>query len=100
MADNVNLQVTCSELRSAAQKIAQANEEYRAAAGNLQAAADEVAGMWEGDTRDKFVSGMEQRKAWYEQMSGIVDEYVQVMQQIADKYEQMDAQGAALIRKR
>lgn len=94
------IEVTCSELQSAAQRISQANEEFRTAASNLQAAGEELTSVWEGDTRDKFVSGMEQRKSWYEQMSAIVDEYVQVMQQIAEKYEQMDAQGAALIRRK
>ncbi len=94
------IEVTCSELRSAASSISKSNEAFRDAAAALQAAAEELTSIWEGDSRDKFVSGMEQRKTWYAQMADIVDEYVQSMNEIASKYEDMDAQGAALVRKK
>lgn len=94
------IEVTCSELRTAASNISKANESFRDAAANLQAAAEELMSIWEGDSRDKFESGMEQRKTWYAQMSEIVDEYVQSMNEIAEKYEQMDAQGRSIIKKK
>lgn len=94
------IEVTCSELRSAASNISKANEAFRDAAANLQAAAEELMGTWEGDSRDKFESGMAQRKSWYARMSEIVDDYVKSMNEIAEKYEEMDAQGAALVRKK
>lgn len=95
----MKIEVTCSELKSAASAISKSNEAFRDAAANLQAAADELMSIWEGDSRDKFSSGMEQRKVWYEQMSEIVGEYVQSMNQIAEQYEQMDQKGAQLVRK-
>lgn len=94
------IEVTCSELRNAASSISKSNDAFRDAAAALQAAAEELTSIWEGDSRDKFVSGMEQRKVWYEQMSEIVDEYVQSMNDIAAKYEEMDEQGASIVRKK
>lgn len=93
------IEVTCSELRSAASNISKANESFRDAAKALQAAADTLMGIWEGDSRDKFESGMEQRRVWYEQMSEIVDNYVSSMNDMAAKYEDMDAQAAAAVKK-
>lgn len=94
------IEVTCSELRTAASNISKANEAFRDAAAKLQAAGDELMSIWEGDSRDKFQSGMEQRKAWYDEMNQIVSQYVQAMNQIAEKYEEMDAKGASLVRKK
>lgn len=93
------IEVTCSELRAAASNISKANENFREAAQKLQSAGAELTDIWAGDSRDKFVSGMEQRKTWYEEMSVIVDDYVTMMNNIAEKYEEMDAKGAALVRK-
>lgn len=93
------IEVTCSELRNAASNISKANESFREAAEKLQQAGTELTDIWAGDTRDRFVSGMEQRKTWYEQMATIVDDYVTMMNNIAEKYEEMDAKGAALVRK-
>ncbi len=95
----MKIEVTCSELKSAASAISNANQSFMESAENLQAAADELMSIWIGDSRDKFASGMEQRKVWYKQMSEIVGEYVQSMNQIADQYEQMDQKGAQLVRK-
>lgn len=94
------IEVTCSELRAAASNIAKANESFREAANRLWSSGEALTSVWEGDSRDKFVSGMEQRKTWYEQMASIVEEYVTMMNNFAEKYEEMDAQGAAIVRKR
>lgn len=93
------IEVTCSELKSAASAIAKANEAFKDSANNLMAAADELMSIWEGDSRDKFASGMEQRKVWYQQMAEIVSEYVSSMNTIAEQYEEMDQKGAQLVRK-
>lgn len=93
------IEVTCSELRTAASNIAKANEAFRNASEKLRQSGAELTDIWEGPTRDKFVSGMEQRKTWYEEMAVIVDDYVTMMNTIAEKYEEMDAKGAALVRK-
>lgn len=92
------IEVTCSELRSAANSISKANDNFRTSADNLYKYGEALTDIWEGGSRDKFVSGMEQRKAWYAEMSELVQEYVTMMNQIADKYEEMDARGAALVR--
>ena len=95
----MKIDVTASELRSAASNISKANEAFRSAANSLQAAGEELSEQWEGDTKDKFVTAMAERKTWYAEMSTILDSYVKTMQEFADKYEEMDERSAAAIRK-
>lgn len=96
----MKIEVTASELRNAASSIQKANENFRSAADGLQTAAEELSAQWEGDTKDKFVNAMAERKTWYAEMSTILDSYVKTMQEFADRYEEMDEQSAAAIRKR
>ena len=76
-----NIMVTISELQSSADKIAQACEQYQAAANSLKSAADELAGTWEGDSQVAFVN-----------------EYVAQMKAAAAKYQETDASAAQTIR--
>lgn len=93
-----NIEVTPDELRSAANRIAQSNDAFRNAATELKAAADELAGTWEGVAHDTFVAEQEQIDNWYKLMAECVDTYVKAMQDAANSYEETDAAGAARIR--
>lgn len=92
------IEVTCSELRDAAGKIAQSNEAFREAANALKNATSALSEGWKGSAHDDFVSAMTDRLEWYAQMAELVDTYVKFMQNAANKYEEMDQQGAALIK--
>lgn len=93
-----NIMVTISELQSSADKIAQACEQYQAAANSLKSAADELAGTWEGDSQVAFVNEQEQANQWYLKMADIVNEYVAQMKAAAAKYQETDASAAQTIR--
>ena len=93
-----NIMVTISELQSSADKIAQACEQYQAAAYSLKSAADELAGTWEGDSQVAFVNEQEQANQWYMKMADIVNEYVAQMKAAAAKYQETDASAAQTIR--
>lgn len=95
-----NIMVTISELESAAEKIAQACEQYQTAANNLKAAADNLAGTWEGDSQVAFVTEQDHANAWYMKMADIVNEYVAQMKAAAAKYQETDAMAAQTIRSR
>lgn len=95
-----NIMVTISELQNAADKIAQACEQYQAAANSLKSAADALAATWEGDSQVAFVNEQEQANAWYLKMADIVNEYVAQMKAAAAKYEETDASAAQTIRSR
>ena len=93
-----NIMVTISELQSAADKIAQACEQYQAAANSLKAAADELADTWEGDSQVAFIGEQEQANQWYMKMADIVNEYVAQMKAAAAKYLETDQSAAQTIR--
>lgn len=94
------LEVTVSEIENAAAKIATQNEAFRDAAAALKSATDTLNDSWTGSAHDDFVSVMEERFAWYEQMAAIVDEYVTMMKEAAANYNDTDSNAAAIIRKR
>ena len=91
------IRVTVSELQSAAQKLSQACESYRAAAASLKSAADALAATWEGDSQVKFAAEQEQANAWYNKMAEIVDNYVAQLNSAAAKYTETDSEAANLI---
>lgn len=92
------IEVTPSELCSAAGKISQSNDTFREAAAALKAAADELAGTWEGTAHEAFVDEQEQIDTWYKQMAECVDAYVKAMQDAATSYEETDAEGVGIIK--
>lgn len=94
------LEVTLSEIENAAAKIATQNEAFRDAAAALKSATGTLSDSWTGVAHDDFVSVMEERLAWYEQMATIVDDYVAMLKEAAAKYEETDGRATAAIRKR
>lgn len=92
------IEVTLSELQGAANKVSQSNESFREAAAALKAAADELAGTWEGTAHDAFVAEQQQIDTWYRQMAECVDAYVASMKAAAEAYARTDAEGVATIR--
>lgn len=92
------IEVTISELQSAASKITQSAADYKAAADSLKAAADELAASWEGDSQVAFVAEQEQAYEWYKTMAGICERYAESMQEAARKYTETDAEAASLIK--
>lgn len=92
------IEVTISELQSAASKITENAEAYKTAADALKAAADNLAGTWEGDSQVAFVSEQEQAYNWYVKMAQICETYAQSMRTAAENYAQSDAEAASTIR--
>lgn len=94
------IEVTISELQSAASTITQAASDYRSAADTLKAAADELAATWEGDSQVAFVAEQEQAHAWYTKMAEICERYAEAMNKAAQNYVDTDADAASTIRSR
>lgn len=93
------IEVSISELQSAASRITQAAEDYKNAATSLKAAADELAATWEGDSQVAFVAEQEDAYNWYTKMAAICVEYAKSMEVAAENYESTDAEAASYIRK-
>lgn len=94
------LEVTVSEIQNAASKISTQNEAFRDALNALKAATGTLSDSWTGSAHEDFVSVMEQRFTWYNQMAEIVDEYVKMMNDAASRYSETDSRAAAIIRKK
>lgn len=92
------IEVTISELQSAASKITQSAADYKAAADNLKASADELAASWEGDSQVAFVAEQEHAYEWYKNMAAICERYAEAMQDAARKYTETDTEAASLIK--
>lgn len=92
------LEVTVSELQSAASKIAAQNEAFRDALAALQNANSALCDGWTGSAHEDFVSNMEQRFNWYNQMASLVDEYVKMMNDTATRYQETDRDAVSKIR--
>lgn len=92
------IQVTISELRGAANKIAKANEGFREAVAAVKAASEALGDTWEGPTRDAFIAEQEQIDKWYNMMSECVDQYVASMNTAATEYENTDMAARDLIK--
>ena len=92
------IEVTISELQSAAGKITQYASDYQSAADSLKAAADELASTWEGDSQVAFVTEQEAAYEWYKKMAAICEQYAQSMNVAAQRYQETDAEAASTIR--
>lgn len=92
------IEVTISELQSAAGKITQYAADYQSAADSLKAAADELAATWEGDSQVAFVSEQQAAYDWYKKMAAICEEYANSMNTAAQRYIETDTEAATTIR--
>ncbi len=94
------IEVSISELQSAANKITQAAGDYQNAVESLKSAADQLAATWEGDSQVAFVTEQEAAYNWYKKMVALCEEYAQSMNVAAARYMETDAQAASTIKAR
>ena len=95
-----DFKVTISEMRAKANEIKQAAETFLQAAGQVNSAAQELAGTWEGDSQVAFVEEMTKANTWYNKMMDIVNTYVAGLETTAKNYEEADSQATQAIRSR
>lgn len=96
----MKIDVTISEMSAAASAIAQANQEWRDTITALMKANQALVDVWQGETRDRFVEGMEKRHTWYTNMADLVDELVATLNENANTYTEMDQDLVNIIRKK
>ena len=94
------IEVTVSELQSAANNITNGANDYENAAKALKSAADELASAWSGDSQVAFVNEQQQAYEWYVKMAETVRSYAQAMNAAAQKYTETDSEAASAIKAR
>lgn len=92
------IDVTLSEMDTAADRIEKASEDYLAVAKKVISSAESLSNSWEGDSQVAFIE--EQRKAyeWYQQMMELVADYISKLRSARQQYESTDQESAALIK--
>lgn len=92
------IEVTLSEIRSAATKIKKASEEFLTCAGKVLSTAETLSHSWEGDSQVAFMEEQRLANEWYRQMMALVNTYVSNLQEAAQLYEGADSESASAIR--
>lgn len=93
------VEVTISELQSAASTISQANEEFLEAVEAMKSAVEALNASWEGPAHDAFNDEQQQMDRWYRAMSDVVSTYVEQINTTARTYAQMDATGKQIVQR-
>lgn len=91
------IDVTVSELRSAASKIKNQIEVYRDANSRVDTTAGNLATMWEGDAHDKFYTEYELYKGYFTKMIAAMESHAAFLETTASKMEEADREAAAKI---
>ena len=79
-------QVTSSQLRNKAGKIADLNSQFKAKAGQLGEQEASLCGMWEGIAKDTFHQAFLRDKQQMDAFCRLIEQYIQALLEIADRY--------------
>lgn len=64
----------------------------------LDALLGSIGSSWDGEASEQYIASMTRHKAKAAEMAGVLGELRRYMQQAADRFEQVDRDGAARIR--
>lgn len=94
---STRLSVTVSELRSAAAKLSNELSNYTEANSRAQTAANNLAGMWEGDAHDAFVAEQSTYAPLFQRIIEAVQGHIDFLNNAASAYEELDAANTTAI---
>lgn len=86
-------QVTSSELRSAAGRISDLNNQFKAKAEQLGEQEAALCSMWEGQAKDAFHQAFLRDRQQMNVFEQLIASYVQALLEIAVRYEQAEARN-------
>lgn len=92
------IEVTLSEIRSAAAKIRRSSEDFLATASRVLGAAETLSRSWEGESQVAFMAEQRIANEWYRKMMNLVSTYVGNLTDAARLYEGADAESASAIK--
>ena len=84
------IMVTASQLRRTAEQLQQLNSQFKTKTDDLNTKEAEINGMWDGQANDAFHAAFAKDHAQWEVFYNTIIEYVNALNQIADKYEQAE----------
>lgn len=89
-------EVTSSEVRSKAASLQELNGNFRTKATDLETKEQALCGMWEGEAKDTFHREFTSDKGQMDTFNRLIDEYVEALLCIAQKYEEAERRAAEL----
>lgn len=90
------IQVTSQRLRSAAESLQNLNGQFKAKAEELVGKEQALCRMWEGKAKDSFHTAFDRDSRQMEIFHGLMNQYVQALLEIAQRYEQAEARNAEI----
>lgn len=81
------IQVTASELKNKASELQGLNSKYQSEIENLSSYHGALDSMWEGEAKDIFNSMFIKDRASLDRFKNAVDQYIQALLTIAERYE-------------
>ena len=94
----IRLYAVIPEMDTAVSKLDRAIDEFTSAVQTTRSAADTVAAGWEGDAQVAFVAEQAEALQYYEQMSQLVTEFTNKVQEASKAYTDTDHQCAGILR--
>lgn len=87
--------VTAQELRAKAGELKDKNMGFKTHVSNLESQEGELIGMWDGQARNMFDQQFKKDVMQFNGFFTLINEYVNALEMIAAKYEQVEAVNVA-----
>lgn len=90
------IHVTSQRLRSAAENLQGLNGQFKTKAGELAGKEQSLCQMWEGQAKNTFHTAFDRDSQQMEIFYNLINQYVQALLEIAERYEQAEARNAEI----
>ena len=88
--------VTSQKIRGVADSLGQLNKQFKTKEEELQTKEQALCQMWEGQAQQAFRMAFERDNKQMDAFYGLINRYVQVLLEIAQRYEQAEAINAEI----
>lgn len=89
-------EVTSRELRNKAENLRGLNGQFRAKCNELDSQEQELCSMWDGQAKEAFHHAFARDKEQMLLFEKLIERYVEVMLEIATRYEEAEARNAEI----
>lgn len=89
------IRVTSAQLRAQAEALRTTNQNFKAQVNSLEEKEASLNSMWDGDANDAFHKAFSQDKVQMDNFYNAIMQYITVLENIADKYDQAEATNAS-----
>lgn len=94
------MNVTVTNLTSGADTLEQLNTQFKNAVSQLESLEGTLSSMWEGEANTSFRTAFNNDKAQMTEFYNVITRYVATLRQIANRYNQTEAQNTEIASRR